>query len=179
MAGQKITCTECDASLTVSDPVAPGKKIRCPKCQAIFRIPETALEAAPAKSKLARRPEVDDADRDDDYDSRPSRGRRRQREKTGMGAGVLIGIIAASVLLMGGVGFGVFWLVNSWHENQLAEEQAKLAVLVANGLPAVGGAGPQVGQPAPEIEAEDIDGQKFKLSDYRGKVVVLDFWGNW
>lgn len=39
--------------------------------------------------------------------------------------------------------------------------------------------GPQVGDPAPEIEGEDIDGKRFKLSDYRGKVVLLDFWGNW
>jgi hypothetical protein len=37
----------------------------------------------------------------------------------------------------------------------------------------------QVGRRVPEIEGEDIDGKKFKLSDYRGKVVVLDFWGNW
>ncbi len=36
-----------------------------------------------------------------------------------------------------------------------------------------------VGKPVPEIEGEDIDGVKFKLSDYRGKVVLLDFWGNW
>ncbi len=36
-----------------------------------------------------------------------------------------------------------------------------------------------VGKPAPEIEGEDIDGKGFKLSDYRGKVVLLDFWGNW
>src|SRR5262249_52107104 len=36
-----------------------------------------------------------------------------------------------------------------------------------------------LGQTAPEIEGEDLDGKKFKLSDYRGKVVVLDFWGNW
>jgi AhpC/TSA family len=36
-----------------------------------------------------------------------------------------------------------------------------------------------IGKVAPEIEGEDIDGAKFKLSDYRGKVVVLDFWGNW
>jgi cytochrome oxidase Cu insertion factor (SCO1/SenC/PrrC family) len=36
-----------------------------------------------------------------------------------------------------------------------------------------------VGKPAPEIEGEDADGKKFKLSDYRGKVVLLDFWGNW
>jgi hypothetical protein len=36
-----------------------------------------------------------------------------------------------------------------------------------------------IGKEAPEIAGEDIDGKKFKLSDYRGKVVVLDFWGNW
>jgi hypothetical protein len=36
-----------------------------------------------------------------------------------------------------------------------------------------------VGKPAPEIAGEDLDGKKFKLSDYRGKVVLLDFWGNW
>ena len=36
-----------------------------------------------------------------------------------------------------------------------------------------------IGEVAPEIEAEDIAGVKFKLSDYRGKVVVLDFWGDW
>jgi HEAT repeat protein len=36
-----------------------------------------------------------------------------------------------------------------------------------------------VGKPAMEIEGEDIDGKKFKLSDYRGKVVFLDFWGHW
>jgi hypothetical protein len=36
-----------------------------------------------------------------------------------------------------------------------------------------------VGKAAPEIEGEDIGGVKFKLSDYRGKVVVLDFWGHW
>lgn len=33
--------------------------------------------------------------------------------------------------------------------------------------------------PALEIEAADTDGVDFKLSDYRGKVVLLDFWGNW
>ena len=32
---------------------------------------------------------------------------------------------------------------------------------------------------APEIEGNDLDGVAFKLSDYRGKVVVLDFWGDW
>ena len=33
-----------------------------------------------------------------------------------------------------------------------------------------------VGQVAPEIEGLDQRGQRFRLSDYRGKVVLLDFW---
>src|SRR5262249_26877522 len=36
-----------------------------------------------------------------------------------------------------------------------------------------------VGKTAPEIEGEDLDGKAFKLSDYRGKVVLLDFWAHW
>jgi hypothetical protein len=37
----------------------------------------------------------------------------------------------------------------------------------------------RVGKTVPEVEGEDADGVKFKLSDYRGKVVMLDFWGHW
>jgi thiol-disulfide isomerase/thioredoxin len=36
-----------------------------------------------------------------------------------------------------------------------------------------------VGKVAPGIKGEDLDGKKFKLSDYRGKVVVLNFWASW
>lgn len=39
--------------------------------------------------------------------------------------------------------------------------------------------GNEVGQLAPEIEGKDLDGVEFKLSDYRGKVVMLDFYGDW
>jgi len=37
----------------------------------------------------------------------------------------------------------------------------------------------RVGKEAPEIKAGDLDGKEFKLTDYRGKVVMLDFWGHW
>jgi hypothetical protein len=36
-----------------------------------------------------------------------------------------------------------------------------------------------VGKEAPEIEGEDQDGRSFKLSDYRGKVVLLYFWSEY
>ena len=36
-----------------------------------------------------------------------------------------------------------------------------------------------VGRTAMGIEGGDPDGRKFELSDYRGRVVVLDFWGDW
>jgi hypothetical protein len=36
-----------------------------------------------------------------------------------------------------------------------------------------------IGRTAPETQGEDSDGKKFKLGDYRGKVVVLDFWAGW
>lgn len=36
-----------------------------------------------------------------------------------------------------------------------------------------------VGELAPDIVGKDLDGNEFKLSDYRGQVVMLDFWGDW
>jgi hypothetical protein len=36
-----------------------------------------------------------------------------------------------------------------------------------------------IGQTAPEIEGEDQEGHRFKLSEYRGKVVLLDFWSEY
>jgi len=37
----------------------------------------------------------------------------------------------------------------------------------------------EIGDPAPEINGWNHDGVEMKLSDYLGKVVVLDFWGDW
>jgi thiol-disulfide isomerase/thioredoxin len=36
-----------------------------------------------------------------------------------------------------------------------------------------------IGREAAEVEGEDAYGRKFKLSDYRGKILVLTFSGNW
>jgi thiol-disulfide isomerase/thioredoxin len=36
-----------------------------------------------------------------------------------------------------------------------------------------------VGNPVPDVEGTDLDGKKVKLSSFRGKVVLLDFWATW
>jgi peroxiredoxin len=35
------------------------------------------------------------------------------------------------------------------------------------------------GKPVPDFSAMDLDGNPISLQDYRGKVVLLDFWGAW
>jgi len=42
-----------------------------------------------------------------------------------------------------------------------------------------GKTGTQDGQCAPEFELVSTDGKSFKLSDYKGKVVVVNFWATW
>lgn len=37
----------------------------------------------------------------------------------------------------------------------------------------------QVGQPAPEFSINGIDGKTIKLTDFKGKYVLLDFWASW
>lgn len=37
----------------------------------------------------------------------------------------------------------------------------------------------KVGQPAPDIVMEDVNGKVRKLSDLKGQVVLLDFWASW
>ncbi|MFQ6099473.1 MAG: TlpA family protein disulfide reductase, partial [Armatimonadota bacterium] len=36
-----------------------------------------------------------------------------------------------------------------------------------------------VGRPAPDFSAETLSGDTLRLSDYRGEVVLLDFWASW
>jgi peroxiredoxin len=37
----------------------------------------------------------------------------------------------------------------------------------------------KIGAPAPDFPMTDVAGKPVKLSDYRGKVIVLDFWATW
>lgn len=39
--------------------------------------------------------------------------------------------------------------------------------------------GPQVGMPAPDFALPDLEGNVHRLGDFRGQVVVLNFWATW
>ncbi|MEM7260602.1 MAG: hypothetical protein AAF488_01335 [Planctomycetota bacterium] len=68
-------------------------------------------------------------------------------------------------------------------ERELAEAASLVAAESALGLVLAGRelkkTQLKVGFEAPNIVGTDLDGEEFRLSDYRGKVVMLDFWGDW
>ncbi len=37
----------------------------------------------------------------------------------------------------------------------------------------------KMGMPAPDIVGKDLNGKPLRLSEFKGKVVMLDFWGDW
>ncbi len=53
-----------------------------------------------------------------------------------------------------------------------------IIVFFAFGLKAQGEAQPSSG-PAPDFSLHAFDGQSARLSDFRGKVVVINFWASW
>ena len=46
-------------------------------------------------------------------------------------------------------------------------------------LPVAGRSVVKLGEPAPDFQLQDLDGRFVKLSDLRGKVVLLNFWATW
>ncbi|MHC5537111.1 TlpA family protein disulfide reductase [Singulisphaera rosea] len=81
-------------------------------------------------------------------------------------------------------GEGLAWQAEA-HLARVAEEIKDIPDGFAEGLSS-GVVGPLFelrhlapGSKAPEIDGDDLRGKPMKLSDYRGKVVVVSFWGTW
>lgn len=68
------------------------------------------------------------------------------------------------------IGYALVWTVavNIWDKYETGIAQAGNASV-----------GLKIGQRAPDFELKQLDGQTVKLSDYRGKTVMLNFWATW
>lgn len=64
------------------------------------------------------------------------------------------------LVLLGLVGVVVVLRLVAWHEPQPPE-------------------GRRIGNLCPEVAGVDVDGKPVKLSDYKGKVVLITFWATW
>jgi peroxiredoxin len=171
-----VNCPECNAPLEVPDKLPAGKRLGCPDCGKTFLPNGSAVRPRQAP----RRPRYDD-----DYDDRPV-----PRERgSGATVAILIGILVV-MLLVGGIATAFVLSLTRETDEVFAATAAPAPAFpppqgpgnFQPGGPMQGGnlpPAPGVGQPAPEIEGTDLDGKPMKLSDFKGKVVYLDFWGEW
>jgi hypothetical protein len=186
MPGSRCFCPACDAVVKLAADEPAGSKITCPECDKVFRVPES-----------------------EEREDRPRRRKRRPAPsgmKPVVVLLILVPVLLGGVGLVAGGGYLAWKLAQTDKEvvtvtspnvnNNVPINPNPPAGNPRGGNPPFGGppagnapapppqpstpSGPtDVGALAPEIEGGDLDGNRFKLSDYRGKVVVLDFWGHW
>jgi peroxiredoxin len=78
----------------------------------------------------------------------------------------------------------VIVVLNLWKPSQIAgtkvnSNTAKEDSSSSKNIPGVDLSQVQEGKPAPDFQLATLDGQTIKLSDYRGKKVILNFWATW
>jgi thiol-disulfide isomerase/thioredoxin len=67
----------------------------------------------------------------------------------------------------------------AYHDWTLTPAPEPKAFLAGDPAAESGGDSALVGKPAPDFELDLIDGGKFRLSQHRGRTIVLDFWASW
>jgi thiol-disulfide isomerase/thioredoxin len=200
-AGKTIRCPRCGARFAV--PAEEGVATSAVKSA---NLPPEAQPPTVAIEK-PRRARPDPADETEPIDDRPARRRAAARRDSG-GAGVLIAVAAVAALVFLGMAGVVVYAFVLRAKPQPAQPPVVVGpppILPGGGMPVppaggppggdgvinppVGGPAvpgfipigpqPQVGEEAPEIDGKDVEGKPLKLSEHRGKVVVIDFWGHW
>lgn len=97
-----ITCTNCNAVLKTKDPIPPGKKVKCPKCNQPFVVPaeEPADEVAAAVESEDANPfatngksGVDEEGGGDAGKAAKGKGDGKPKSKVGLIIGVVVGVL--------------------------------------------------------------------------------------
>jgi thiol-disulfide isomerase/thioredoxin len=93
-----------------------------------------------------------------------------------------VAVVAGSAVALIGIGLMVVFL---WMVPNAAARESQAACRGLGGFnepnPALcpGGQPCELPVPAPDFTARDISGKQINLRDYRGKVVLLNFWASW
>jgi thiol-disulfide isomerase/thioredoxin len=82
--------------------------------------------------------------------------------------------LAGVTVIVGGA-MGALWAMGVFD----TAEGAPAELVQTPPVDGVSEIGPIAGQIAPDFEISDFGGDRFRLSDYRGKVVYLNFWATW
>lgn len=81
---------------------------------------------------------------------------------------------AAVALILGVIGLGLLRQQLDARTDAAARRSAEADAIAAADAGEV-----EVGRPAPDFTLETADGKRFRLSEARGKVVVVNFWATW
>lgn len=96
--------------------------------------------------------------------------------------------IIITVIIAGMLGFTVYQFVVDSKEPTLEEQADSISDNTIVSPPkeddkektvTSDGEGVDIGQTAPDFELTTLDGEKVKLSDFRGQKVLLNFWATW
>lgn len=167
MAVSIFSCPECSSTLRSAQEIAAGTKIKCPKCGAIFVVPERG-GAAPASqgSKLEgnwekkpaakqpppRRPAPaeDIAMYDDDDDDKAQekvrprkkkfKGKKKKKSRLAINPGVVVAVVLVA-LLFGGLGFAAYYFLRPLGTEPLAFVPANSTEVVTTDIEALVDAG--------------------------------------
>jgi predicted Zn finger-like uncharacterized protein len=137
MGTATVTCPQCHGSFKVGDAIAPGKKVRCPRCKALFSVRGDPDD--PVEEKEVHRP------------------RRKARRNTQSSNPVLLWslITGGIVLLAGGIVAICFLVADKGKKDQEARQEPK------------GGEKKTLGGWAPDPDLLDKLGPEEKVQGYK------------
>jgi predicted Zn finger-like uncharacterized protein len=150
MSGQVLSCPQCQARLRLGAEQATGVKVRCPKCQTVFRCP---LSSASVENQVREKPpqpvpQIKKIPKDEmDF----SKAKKRSRSVAIRSRKIEIGILLlVTGLILGGVAYYI-WMLDPPKNTLARRPVAQRPPIVANDNPALNR--PPDRSPRPVVEA--------------------------